>query len=189
LAVTSPLPEGVEYVPLTPHQDDRGVFTEVFRAEWPGLPQPVQWNLVRSRAAVFRGVHVHFRHADYLIIVSGRMRIGLRDLRPGAPTEGLATAVDLVAEEPAGLVIPPGVAHGFYFEGPAIHAYAVTHYWDLEDELGCHWRDPDLEIAWDIPDSHLAEVRLSSRDASLPALRELAGRIPRWRPAETPATA
>lgn len=142
------LPDGVELHGLEPHADARGVFTELFRDSW-GLPvAPAQWNVVRSESNVFRGVHAHWRHLDYLTVVAGRATIGLHDLREGSPTEGLGTTVELAPEQPAALVIPTGVAHGFYFAEPSLHVYAVSHEWDPADELGCRWDDPELRISW-----------------------------------------
>lgn len=181
------LPEGVQRRTLTAHLDHRGSFTELFRAEWGMHVHPVQWNLVHSRERVLRGVHVHLRHADYLLLASGHASIGLRDLRPGSPTEGQSALVEMTADEPAGIVIPPGVAHGFLFHVPSIHMYAVSRYWDPADELGCHWADQDLQIPWPIPYGETAGVQLSERDATLPTLRELAPLIPPWRLPSTDA--
>jgi dTDP-4-dehydrorhamnose 3,5-epimerase len=50
--------------------------------------------------------------------------------------------------------------------------------YDSADELGCHWRDPELGIEWPA-----IEPRLSARDAALPPLRALLPRIPAWAPA------
>src|SRR5262249_4911308 len=106
---------GVAIVPLTPHADGRGTFTELYRGSWETGVPPVQWNAVHSSANVLRGVHVHRRHADYLTVVSGRATVGLHDLRPGSPTNGEGRIVELAAATPSALVIPQGVAHGFYF--------------------------------------------------------------------------
>ena len=127
------LPAGVTLVALTPHADERGVFTELYRSSWEPGVEPVQWNAVRSEANVLRGVHVHRRHTDYLTVVSGLATIGLHDLRPGSPTEGVATTLRLEPSEPAALVLPVGVAHGFYFHEPSIHVYAVSHEFDPAD--------------------------------------------------------
>ena len=162
------LPTNVRIHDLTPHADDRGVFTELFRASWELEIEPVQWNAVRSRANVLRGVHVHWRHADYLTVVQGSATIGLYDLRPDSPTEGLTATVTLAADEPQALTLPPGVAHGFYFHEPTIHVYSVTHDWDLADELGCRWDDPELEIAWPC-----TEPLISERDRALGTLTRL----------------
>ena len=168
------LPDGVRVTPLEPHRDERGSFTELHRISWGVGVEPVQWNAVRSHAGVLRGVHVHPRHDDYLIVSSGSATVGLRDLRPDSPTAGAATCVELRGDAPAGLTIPHGVAHGFLFHEPSLHIYAVSHYWDVDDELGCRWDDPALEIPW--PD---AEPLVSPRDAALPSLPELEATLAR----------
>jgi len=171
-APATTLPVGTSLVPLEAHDDERGVFVELYRLEWETGVVPVQWNAVRSRAGVLRGVHVHIRHDDYLTVPFGRASVGLRDLRRGSPTEGVAAVVDLDGERPAALVIPHGVAHGFYFHEPSLHVYAVSEYWDSEDELGCHWADPELEIPWPC-----GSAQVSERDAQSPPLRELLERL------------
>lgn len=162
------LPAGVELQRLEPHADSRGVFTELFRESWGLDVAPTQWNVVRSEANVLRGVHAHWRHADYLTVVAGSAEVGLHDLREGSPTEDLGAIVRLHADEPHGLTIPPGVAHGFYFPEPSLHVYAVSHEWDPADELGCRWDDPALAIEWSC-----AAPLLSARDQALGGLSDL----------------
>ena len=162
------LPDGVSLMDLTPHTDDRGVFTELYRVSWDPGVSPVQWNAVRSQANVLRGVHAHYRHTDYLTVVAGRATIGLHDLRADSPTDGHGALVELDASTPKALVIPVGVAHGFYFHEPSIHVYAVSHEFDPADELGCRWDEPGLEIDWPCR----APV-LSPRDEGLGSLTEL----------------
>ncbi len=174
------LPDGVALHRLEPHADARGVFTELFRDSWGLEVAPVQWNVVRSEANVLRGVHAHWRHADYLTVVAGRATIGLHDLREGSPTEGLGTAVELIADAAAALAIPTGVAHGFFFHEPSIHIYGVSHEWDPSDELGCRWDDPALGITWPC-----AAPLLSERDRDLGPLSELRDA---WRAALVAAT-
>jgi dTDP-4-dehydrorhamnose 3,5-epimerase len=162
------LPAGVDLIPLTPHADERGVFTELYRASWEVGVAPVQWNAVFSSANVLRGVHVHLRHADYLTLAVGHATIGLYDLREGSVTEGLAATVELDTEAPAALVIPVGVAHGFYFRERAVHVYSMSHEFDPTEDLGCRWDDPELGIAWPCSDPVI-----SPRDAALGSLSEL----------------
>lgn len=154
------LPDGVNVNRLTMHRDDRGVFIEVFRREWRLGIEPVQWNVASSEAGVLRGVHVHPRHDDYLVLLGGRAAIGLKDLRRGSATQGLSALVELEADDMAGILIPHGVAHGFYFHEPSIHLYAVSHYWDPADEKDCLWSDPALGIPWPV-----TTARVSDRDA------------------------
>lgn len=180
------LPLGVQIRRFQMHPDERGVFTEVFRAEWGLGIEPVQWNVVRSNGGVMRGVHVHVRHDDYLSLLAGRASIGLRDLRRSSATEGVSALIEMRGDELAGLLIPHGVAHGFYFHEPSVHIYAVSHYWDLSDELGCRWSDPALEIPWPI-----AEAAVSERDSTAPPLADLLAQLEPFQPIATafPATA
>jgi dTDP-4-dehydrorhamnose 3,5-epimerase len=162
------LPDGVSLVPLTSHPDERGAFTELYRASWQTGVDPAQWNAVSSVANVLRGVHVHRRHADYLTLLSGRATVGLHDLRPGSATEGLGATVALDASTLSALVIPVGVAHGFYFHAPSVHVYAVSHEFDPADELGCRWDDPELGIDWPCE-----QPLISERDRGLGSLNDL----------------
>lgn len=166
------LPADVLLRPLEPHPDARGTFIELFRASWGVGVVPVQWNAVRSEANVLRGVHAHHTHGDYLTLAWGRATVGLYDLREESPTAGLAALVELRADAPASLVIPPGVAHGFYLHEPSLHVYAVTHEWDPEDELGCRFDDPALGIEWPSP-----TPVLSPRDEALGSLRQLSDAV------------
>jgi dTDP-4-dehydrorhamnose 3,5-epimerase len=111
---------------------------------------------------------VHVRHDDYLMVIAGRGVFGLRDMRSRTTTPDAIALVELSAGNPATLVIPHGVAHGFYFFEPSITFYAVTHYWDMQDELGCRWDDPELEIPWPV-----TEARLSPRDEAAPRFATL----------------
>jgi dTDP-4-dehydrorhamnose 3,5-epimerase len=162
----SQIPHDVRVFALDPHQDGRGSFSEIFRVEWSADTRLIQWNLVHSEAGVLRGMHVHRRHSDYLTMAAGRMLLGLCDLRRTSPTYRVAATLELTPSK--AVLIPAGVAHGFYFSEAAIHIYAVTHYWDPEDELGCHWSDPELQIPWEV-----RNPVLSARDAGLPSLARL----------------
>jgi len=154
------LPEGVRVSQLEDHQDDRGQLTELYRKSWAEDEfEIIQWNAVRSEAKVLRGVHAHREHWDYLTVVQGEVLFGLHDLRRGSSTEGLSAMVTLRGEATGSLVIPPGVAHGFYFPQPSIYVYGVSAYWNMEDELGCHFQAPELKLVW--PDHN---PRLSPRD-------------------------
>jgi dTDP-4-dehydrorhamnose 3,5-epimerase len=140
---------GVVATRLQRHADTRGVFTEIFRSMWDETEiAPVQWNLVTTRANVLRGVHIHVSHADYLLCTGGAMRVLMKDVRRGSPTHGVVQDLTLRADNPAGLTIPIGVAHGFYSREPSQHLYAMSEYWNVATELGCRWNDPDLGYDW-----------------------------------------
>lgn len=152
-----PVPDGVKIQPLNAHVDGRGSLTELFRDDWSLGPRALQWNMVRSKANVLRGVHAHRNHVDYLTMAVGELVLCLHDLRPASPTHRLSAMFRLQADDPHLVVVPVGVAHGFYFPEPACHVYAVSHYFDTEDELGCHWAEPALGLTWPCHDPELSE--------------------------------
>jgi dTDP-4-dehydrorhamnose 3,5-epimerase len=172
---TECLPIGVELHPLVLHRDDRGGVVEVFRDEWNAGVRPLQWTVLSSNRAVMRGVHVHARHDDYVAVVHGWTSLGLRDLRPGSPTEGHACLLELRGASPQALVVPHGVAHGLYFHEPTVFVLGTSAYFDPADELGCHWADPALEIPWPT-----GAAILSDRDAALPPLDVVRERMRPW---------
>ncbi|MGH9442384.1 MAG: dTDP-4-dehydrorhamnose 3,5-epimerase family protein [Thermoanaerobaculia bacterium] len=143
-----PLPVGVTRRNLAAEPDDRGLFCEIYRAEWVTKDPAIQWNVIRSRAGVMRGVRVHLRHEDYLVLLDGSLLVGLRDLRRGSATEGMVSLLELESREIPVLTIPPGVAHGVYSPDSAQCILGVTSYYDPADELACRWDDPDLAIPW-----------------------------------------
>jgi dTDP-4-dehydrorhamnose 3,5-epimerase len=128
----------------------------------------LQANVSRSKAGVLRGPHFHRRQADYWVVIEGRAFVGLIDLRAGSPTESERQQLTLDGDEPAGLYIPPGVAHGFYAQTDLILHYLVDTYHDGSDEFGVAWDDPDLGIAWPT-----TQPLLSDRDRTNPSLAEV----------------
>ncbi len=164
------LPHGVALRLLLPHEDARGIVCELHRDSWQSGPRPVQWNAVWSRPGTLRGFHCHLEHSDRLVVIQGKMELGLRDLRPDAVSFGRTARVMLEGDRPTLVAIPPGVGHAFFFPEPAIHVYALDHGWDLSDELGCRWDDPELGIPWTID-----QPLLSDRDRTAPAFAHMAG--------------
>lgn len=162
------LPFGVAIKDLVPHADDRGVFTEVHRDAWLTGDRPVQWNAVRSKANVLRGVHVHRHHADQIVVIDGMMLLGLHDVRPDSPTRGQSIVIELTGHAPRAVTIPPGVTHGFFFPEPSLHIYAVSHYFNPEDELGCRFDSHELGLKWSV-----ASPLLSKRDVEAGSYGEM----------------
>lgn len=173
--------DGVVVHRLYPHDDARGQLVEIYRDAWtPGFA-PVQWNLVRNHTNALRGFHCHVRHTDLVTVVEGTMRLGLKDLRPDSPTHDRSAVLDLTPTS-GFVLIPPGVGHGFYFEHPAMILNAVSHEWSPDDDFGCRWDDPGLDIEWGCHHPVLSE-----RDRTAGPLDDLRRDIDRRR-AETTST-
>jgi len=154
------VPDGVVVRDLALRADEPGSLTEVFRQSWHDAFRPLQWNASRSEAHVLRGVHVHRLHTDYLVVLAGAMLLALHDIRPSSQSRGRSVLLPLEGNAPKAVVIPPGVAHGFYFTESAMHMYGVDEYWDGSDEIGCRFDSPELNLRW----PNLAPS-LSERDA------------------------
>jgi dTDP-4-dehydrorhamnose 3,5-epimerase len=151
------VPEGVQLIPLTMHRDERGWVTEIFRDEWNVGVAPCQWNATVSEGNVLRGVHVHHKHHDYLVVLRGRVTVGLYDARPKSPTYRMPAMVELDGDALAGIRVPIGVLHGFYCHERTVYIYGVNSYFDTDDELACHWADPALRLTWPCRDPVLSE--------------------------------
>ena len=170
--------DGVRLVNLREFAEARGSFTELFRAEW--FPQTswtdVQCNRSVSIQGVVRGLHFHRQQVDFWHCIDGRVRVGLYDLRTSSPSCDVGLTFDLSADEPMGLYIPEGVAHGYLALTDMTIFYVVNRYYNPDDEFGVTWNDPDLGLNWGSADLDLSDAIVSERDASNPSLHELPNR-------------
>jgi dTDP-4-dehydrorhamnose 3,5-epimerase len=140
---------GVHIVPLRPFSDDRGWFFESFRRSWvPGIRDMVQGNVSFSKAGVVRGMHFHYRQADFWLVPSGRVRAALHDLRRSSPSRGATEMIEMGEDNPVGVYLPMGIAHGFRALTDSFMTYLVDEYYDARDEHGVRWDDPALGIDW-----------------------------------------
>ena len=167
--------QGVLRHRLQAHADARGSFTEIWMDRWPLPIAPRQWALVHSTPGTQRGMHLHLRHDECVLATAGRMLVGLHDLRPDSPSSGHGELIELSAEVPELLVFPPGVVHGWYFPEGGTHLQAVSEpfaEYGEDDNLGCHWADPELGIHW--PGQ---PTTLSPRAQAFPSLAQLREQI------------
>lgn len=151
-----------------PIVDERGAFMESWRGGWFAGFVAAQANLSWSEENVLRGLHWHARQADVWSVVSGRCRIALVDLRADSPTHRASAVVEVdTDDERVALLIPPGVAHGFYARSPVLLQYLVDRAYDGTDEFGLAWDDAEVGITWPTE-----RPLLSERDRSNPSLDE-----------------
>lgn len=170
--------EGVLRAELRAAEDERGAFRETFRRSW--FPEvdwsELQQNHSSSRAGVLRGLHFHRQQLDYWYPAQGRLRVGLVDLRQDSPTFRASALLELDAGAPSGLLIPPGVAHGFYALRDCVLLYIVNRdYRGADDEYGLAWDDAEFALDWGT-----RAPLLSARDENNPNFAELreAGDLP-----------
>jgi len=170
--------DGVRLRPLVVHADSRGSFTEFFSDAWDNGIVPAQWSVIRSAAGVMRGMHLHRRHDEFFLVLQGRSSVGLRDVRPGSPTEGVSSLFEFSGDDPTYLSFPRGIVHGWYFHEPSIHVQAVSETYAAykdDDNLGCHWSDPALEIPW--PETPTLLAPRAGEFSSLESLMEKTMRL------------
>jgi dTDP-4-dehydrorhamnose 3,5-epimerase len=155
--------------------DDRGWFAETwneasFRKH--DLPSGfVQDNQSRSYKNVLRGLHFQVQHPQGKLVraISGRIFDVAVDIRRSSPSFGRWVGIELNAETPEMLWIPPGFAHGFLvLSDSADVLYKTTDFYSAPSERTLHWNDPTLGIAWPLA----GEPIVSAKDAVGTALGE-----------------
>lgn len=168
---------------LTPkkHGDQRGFFSETFRADLFGehlssRPAFVQDNHVYSaQRGVLRGLHFQLPpHAQGKLIrcTRGSILDVAVDIRASSPTFGHHVDVELSASNWKQLWVPPGFAHGYItLEENCEVIYKVTDYYAPQCDRGIAWDDPSLNIDWRLP---RAEILLSDKDRKQPRLADVA---------------
>lgn len=159
----SPLVDGVEYIRLKPHVDDRGLFMETRRDSVFG--QFRQSNVSVSKSGVLRGMHIDTRNWKLVMCVGGMIFDAVVDMRPGSPTYRKYATYMLAEGKPAQVLIPPGCAHGFFvMAGPAIVVYHLSGEYDEKYEEGLAFDDPGIGIDWPVVD----KIIISHKDAHWP---------------------
>lgn len=171
--------EGVLLFTPAKHGDERGSFSETFRADLAvrhGITSPfVQDNQVYSRQmGVLRGLHFQTppRAQGKLVrcIRGAILDVGV-DIRSDSPSFGRHVAVELSAVNRRQLWIPPGFAHGYLtLQDDCEVIYKVTDYYAPECECGIAWDDPEIGIDWRLPHS---AITLADKDRRLPRVAEL----------------
>jgi dTDP-4-dehydrorhamnose 3,5-epimerase len=161
----TPIPD-VKVVRHEVFQDDRGMFTEVFRKDLfaeAGLPTAfVQLNQSRSVRNVVRGLHFQWDPpmGKLMRVVTGRAFLVAVDLRHGSPTQGRWFGLEADAEDHVQVWAPAGCARGFaVLSETADIQYLCTGTYNGGAEAGIRWNDPEIGIEWPV-----SEPLLSPKD-------------------------
>lgn len=152
--------DGVVWVTHTQHQDQRGSFTEAFRASTGRNREIVQVNVSISNPGVLRGMHWHDYQTDYWYVADGRGQVIVFDLDTGRTDHA-------ILKSGQGVVISPGIAHGFLALEGFILIYGVTKEFDAEkpDEHGFYPFSILAKLSWTLP---RGQIVLSERDELAP---------------------
>lgn len=143
---------GVVLKPLVRHPDDRGFFQEILRDDEQLLKRFGQASLSLAYPGVIKAFHYHHRQDDLWFFPVGNAQAVLFDLREDSPTQNVTNVFYLGEDNPALLVIPVGVAHGYRVLGqkPAQIVYFTTESYRREDpdELRLAFDDPRIGFDW-----------------------------------------
>lgn len=148
---------GMVLITLKKHGDKRGFFLEAYRhsvfQDFGITAEFVQDSRSVSRKNILRGMHYQIQNPQghMVSVLRGTVfDVGV-DLRQNSPTFGQWCGVELSADKPQQLYLPPGVAHGFCTLADENEIYyKCTDYYVAEDEGGLLWNDPSIGIQWPI---------------------------------------
>lgn len=122
-----------------------------------------------SKPQTFRGLHFQrgsTAQKKYIICLAGKIEDVAVDLRPCSPTLGKTFRYTLEADQPVGIIIPPGFAHGIYAYTHATIANFCDKPHSPGDEAGIHHAS--------VPEIRDLEVSiLSAKDTALPTLESV----------------
>jgi dTDP-4-dehydrorhamnose 3,5-epimerase len=155
-------------------QDERGFFTEVFRADQfkdMGLPYEfVQDNHSGSVRGVLRGLHFQWEPpmGKLMRVTRGTAFLVAVDIRKGSPTLGKWFGMEVSTESRKQIWAPAGFARGFcVLSDYAEIQYKCTGVYSNKGESGIRWDDPEIGIQWPIKDA-----QLSDKDRKAQTLKE-----------------
>ena len=164
------------------YKDKRGYFFESWNNEnFQKATQKehtfAQDNESLSFQGVLRGLHYQLNpqpQGKLIKVTYGKIFDVLVDIRKSSNTFMKYYGVELSDENKFQLWIPKGFAHGFLtLSEYAIVNYKVTNPWAKNLERTILWNDGEININWPMNKLKLDEPKLSKKDSSGKALREL----------------
>jgi dTDP-4-dehydrorhamnose 3,5-epimerase len=153
-------------------EDPRGSFMKFFKnSVFKELGWPTEWReqyISTSHPNVIRGMHFQLPPHDHdklVIVVSGRIKDAVVDLRRSSPHHGHHGLFTVTQGQ--GVFIPRGFAHGFLSTGPqdAVLLYLTTSEYQPSHDAGILWNS--LGIDWPV-----GEAIISDRDRGFASFQE-----------------
>lgn len=159
-------------------EDDRGYFSETFRASifQEAIGENVEFvqdNRSYSKSiGTVRGLHYQsppFGQGKLVSCSQGRITDVAVDVRSGSPSFGQYISAELSERNGCQLWIPEGFLHGFVTrDAHTIVQYKCTNYYAPECDGSVLWNDPSLAIDWDVS----REPTVSDKDANAQSFDE-----------------
>ena len=169
---TRELLPGARLMSLKKFSDQRGIFVKTFSRsvfeEYGAAFEFSEEFYSSSRKDVVRGMHFQkppYDHVKLVYCAAGAVLDVLVDLRRG-PGQGRVANVLLSADEPAILVIPSGIAHGFKsLQDDSLMVYKTSTEYSPSHDAGVLW--DSIGFDWNI-----AHPIVSARDSAHTALAD-----------------
>ena len=144
--------KGIELKELKTFPDERGFFREILRFNDPifeGLEfQQLSHSLTKKD--VIKAWHFHRLQNDFWYLASGKIKVGLADMREDSDTYLKSNELILDANEnPICLKISPGIAHGYKVLSEEAHMiYLMDKTYNPDDENRIEADDPRIGFKW-----------------------------------------
>ncbi|MFA5184310.1 MAG: dTDP-4-dehydrorhamnose 3,5-epimerase family protein [Patescibacteria group bacterium] len=132
---------------LEKYTDERGWLTEIFRRDELDFT-PAMSYVSLTNPGIVRGPHEHVSQSDCFVFLGpGNFRLYLWDRRESSTTKGEAMELEVGADNPILVIVPPGIVHGYkcISDTPALSI-------NLPDQLykGAGKKEEIDEIRWEI---------------------------------------
>jgi dTDP-4-dehydrorhamnose 3,5-epimerase len=145
---------GVSIKKLRVIPDERGYLMEMLRADEEIFEKFGQVYMTAVYPGVVKGWHYHKLQTDFMVCVSGMIKLVLFDPRPDSPTHRQINELFVGEHNPTLVKIPPLVYHGFKGIGTqtALIVNTVTEPYNYErpDESRVAWDSLDVPYDWSL---------------------------------------
>lgn len=105
--------QGVIIKKITKNEDSRGWLAEIYRDDEINYKPAMSYVSV-TKSGIARGPHEHKFQSDCFVFTGpGKFELYLWDNREGSETKGEYLKMEVGAENPTMVIVPPGVVHGY----------------------------------------------------------------------------
>lgn len=140
----------VRRLPALP--DERGVLTEILRADDPEYPEFGQVYVTATYPGVVKGWHYHEEQTDMICCLSGELKLVLYDRRGESPTSGVVNEIFLGDSNRIIVKVPKGIYHGWKCVGErtalVVNIPDKVYHYQRPDEHRVDPHENDIPYDW-----------------------------------------